>query len=64
VPGARTLNIGPRDGGYEGMPRKLRFRLVVVGPRTGHGLDDGAGAGHVVEYSGKPVRIRAGAAGS
>jgi hypothetical protein len=46
------------------MPRKLRFRLVVVGPRTGHGLDDGTGAGNTVEYSGKPVRIRAGAAGS
>jgi alpha-D-xyloside xylohydrolase len=61
---ARTLTIGPREGRYEGMPRKLRFRLVVVGPRTGHGLDDGTGAGHTVEYSGKPVRIRAGAAGS
>ena len=61
---ARTLTIGPREGRYEGMPRKLRFRLVVVGPRTGHGLDDGTGAGHTVEYSGKPVRIRADAAGS
>jgi alpha-D-xyloside xylohydrolase len=56
---ARTLTIGARQGTYAGMPARLKFRLVVVGPHAGHGLDDDDAAG-TVEYSGKPVRIRAG----
>lgn len=54
----RTLTIGARKGRYDGMQRKLKFRLVVVGPDTGRGLDAGAGTKDAVEYSGKALQIR------
>ena len=54
---AHTLTIGARQGEYSGMQRKLKFRLVVVGPSSGHGLDDGADARDTVEYIGKALRI-------
>lgn len=54
-----TLTIGPRQGHYAGMERKLKFKLVVVGPAAGHGLEDGPGSATTVEYGGSTVRIRA-----
>jgi alpha-D-xyloside xylohydrolase len=55
----RTLTIGARQGDYEGMPRKLRFKLVVVGLGAGRGLEDAPGSAAVVDYNGSPVSIRA-----
>ena len=61
---SRTLTIGARQGEYQGMPRTLKFKLVVVGPRSGRGLEDGGDALATVEYTGRPLRIRATALGA
>ncbi|HWW73312.1 MAG TPA: TIM-barrel domain-containing protein, partial [Duganella sp.] len=55
----RTLTIGARKGRYAGMQNKLTFKLVVVGPRSGRGLEEGAASSATVEYTGRPVRVRA-----
>ena len=60
---AGTLTIGARQGRYAGMPRRLKFTLVVVGPQQGHGLAQATGSAATVEYSGSPVRIRAAGTG-
>ena len=54
---ARTLTIGARRGHYAGMQRELKFKLVVVGPHAGHGLDDAPDATATVTYGGAAVRI-------
>ncbi len=54
---AKTLTIGKRAGAYEGMPRKRTFRVLLVDPQRGGGLDEPAGAS-AVTYSGEEVRVK------
>jgi alpha-D-xyloside xylohydrolase len=52
------LTIRDRIGSYAGMPRRLKFRVVLV--RTGHGVGEAVSSGGDAEvnYDGKKVEIR------
>ncbi|HLY59716.1 MAG TPA: glycoside hydrolase family 31 protein [Terriglobia bacterium] len=50
------LTIGERRGSFPGMLEKRTFRIVMVGPNHGTGIDPAAQADKVVEYSGKQIR--------
>lgn len=47
-----TLTVADREGSYDGMFRKRRFHVTVVGEGAGHGLDNDA-PGRVIKYDGR-----------
>jgi len=55
--GSKTLTIGKRAGGYEGMLAKRTFRIVLVDERHGGGVDQSAEA-RVAAYSGDEVSVK------
>jgi alpha-D-xyloside xylohydrolase len=58
---AATLTIGPRAGGYPGMPAKRQFKVVWVSASHGAGLEETAEPDRVVDFDGTPVTVRAAA---
>lgn len=52
---ASVLTIGARKGAWPGMPEQRRFRVVIVRPDAGTGLDRTA-CDVAVTYDGTPVR--------
>jgi alpha-D-xyloside xylohydrolase len=54
----QTLTIGARSGKYAGMPSKRTFRIVLVSPSIGVGVEPSKMAAKVVMYAGKPIRVR------
>lgn len=53
----RRLVIHPREGGYEGMPERRRFRIVLVGEGRGVGLDNET-FDKEVEYDGRRTVVK------
>ena len=53
--GQRALTIGERQGQFPGMPEHRSFRVVLVGPSHGTGVDAEAQPDKVVEYSGSRI---------
>ncbi|MBW8880163.1 MAG: DUF5110 domain-containing protein, partial [Asticcacaulis sp.] len=55
----RTLALQPRAGSYPGMPARRTFRVVLVGPERGRGLDEDEGDKAVtVVYDGRAAAVR------
>ena len=55
---SHTLTIGNRKGGFDGMLKSRTFKVVVVKPGRGTGIDEASVSDKVVKYDGKGVRIR------
>ena len=53
---ASVLTIGARKGAWPGMPQERRFRVVIVRPEAGTGLDRAA-CDVAVTYAGAQVRV-------
>ena len=53
---ASVLTIGPRKGSFPGMPASRRFRVVIVRPGAGTGLDRDA-CDVEVTYEGAGIRV-------
>ncbi len=53
----QTLTIGQREGDFSGMQKAKTFHIVWVAQKHGVGVDS-TKADHVVEYTGRPVKIR------
>lgn len=53
--GQRTLTIGERQGQFPGMLERRSFRVVLVDPNHGTGVDAEAQPDKVVEYSGSRI---------
>ena len=52
----RTLTIGARTGGYDGMPSRRSFTVVVVSQSNASGVDDATSA-RTIEYDGREITI-------
>lgn len=57
IDASKTLTIGARTGVFEGMLKKRTFRIMLVNPRHGVGLDESPEA-RVTEYSGDEIRVK------
>ncbi len=53
---ANTLQIGKREGSFEGMEQSRKFNVVLVSSSNGTGIETGKGV--LVEYNGKKVKIK------
>lgn len=53
---ANTLQIGKRQGSFEGMEQSRKFNVVLVSSSNGTGIETGKGV--LVEYNGKKVKIK------
>ncbi|MGB7355229.1 MAG: TIM-barrel domain-containing protein [Acidobacteriaceae bacterium] len=51
-----TLTIGARQGHYPGMAAQRTFRVVLVGPASGAGMEE-ASAGRELDYNGSKVSV-------
>ena len=54
---AHTLKIGRRNGKFPGILRTRIFRIVVVSPEDGFGIDVTGTNQKEVRYTGKEIRI-------
>ena len=54
----QTLTIGPRTGSFPGMRQRRTFRIVLVKPGQGTGLETTQSPDRVVAYDGGDVTIR------
>ena len=52
----KTLSIGARRGEFPGMLRKRTFRVVLVAPGKGTGIDPSPTA-HEITYEGTPINV-------
>ncbi len=55
---ARTLTIGGREGGYDGMLAKRRFKIVLVSPARPVPYNSELKPDISVEYDGEPLKVR------
>jgi len=53
----RTLEIGARNGSFPGMLSKRTFRVVLVGPQRGVGIEATGSTEKNVEYDGHAVKV-------
>jgi len=51
-----TLTVGTRLGTYPGMTAERKFRVILVGPRSGTGMND-TSAARDIDYSGSSVSV-------
>jgi alpha-D-xyloside xylohydrolase len=54
---ARTLTIGDREGQFPGMPTHRTFRIVLVRPGHGTGMDPAPQPDRIVAYEGKALEV-------
>jgi alpha-D-xyloside xylohydrolase len=54
----RTLTLSAREGNFPGMTAARKLRLVVVGERSGLGVDEATTGGTVITYSGKEMAVK------
>jgi len=52
-----TLSVGARQGEYPGMPQERRFRVVLVGPGHGVGIEPSAKPEAELVYRGLPASL-------
>lgn len=52
----RKLTIGNREGAFQGMPDRISFRVIVVGPGHPWGYSEMERGGKI-EYAGREIRI-------
>jgi alpha-D-xyloside xylohydrolase len=53
----RELSVSARQGWYPGMPVTRTFRVVLVGPGAGIGVDPSARGDAEIRYDGRPVTV-------
>ena len=53
-----TLTISARKGKFDGMLKNRAFKIIVVKPGDGVGIDEVASPDRVVNYDGKNVKVR------
>jgi alpha-D-xyloside xylohydrolase len=52
-----TLTLGARTGSYPGMPQHRTFRILLVGPNHGTGMQIAATADKEIRYTGQSVSL-------
>ena len=52
-----SLSIGDRSGMYPGMPKERSFRIVLVSPGHGVGMEQGSEADRTITYAGRRIAV-------